>query len=174
MGVWGCFEVTIGKERVDYMTLDTKGVWRCYEVKVSKADFHSRCAKTFVGHYNYYVMPKELYEAVKDEIPDGIGVTNGVYVMKHPKRRELGIDEDTLKTCMLRSLWRDADKLYETENPYRLDEIKTEARNARKEAYTERMRHNKLMNAVVSKYGINELYALCREDEEGDRKSIWS
>ena len=31
-GVFGCFEVTIGwfgKERVDYMTFDTKGDFRC-------------------------------------------------------------------------------------------------------------------------------------------------
>lgn len=30
MGVFGCFEVTIGwygKERVDYLTYDTKGLW---------------------------------------------------------------------------------------------------------------------------------------------------
>lgn len=37
MGTFGCYEVTIGyggKERVDYMTYDTKGIFRCYEVKV--------------------------------------------------------------------------------------------------------------------------------------------
>ena len=58
MGTFGCYEVTIGyggKERVDYMTYDTKGIFRCYEVKVSKADFHSAAVKSFVGHYNYYV-----------------------------------------------------------------------------------------------------------------------
>lgn len=36
-GVFGCYEVTIGfcgRERVDYMTYDTKGVFRCYEIKV--------------------------------------------------------------------------------------------------------------------------------------------
>ena len=41
-GIFGCFEVTIGwngKERVDFMTYDTKGIWRCYEIKVSKAEF---------------------------------------------------------------------------------------------------------------------------------------
>ena len=35
MGTFGCYEVTIGyggKERVDYMTYDTKGIFRCYEV----------------------------------------------------------------------------------------------------------------------------------------------
>lgn len=34
-GVFGCYEVTIGfcgRERVDYMTYDTKGVFRCYEI----------------------------------------------------------------------------------------------------------------------------------------------
>lgn len=67
-GVFGCYEVTIGfcgRERVDYMTYDTKGVFRCYEIKVSKADFHSAAAKSFVGHYNYYVLTRELYDQVK-------------------------------------------------------------------------------------------------------------
>ena len=51
MGTFGCYEVTIGyggRERVDYMTYDTKGIFRCYEVKVSKADFHSAAVKSFV------------------------------------------------------------------------------------------------------------------------------
>ena len=67
MGVFGCFEVTIGffgKERVDYMTYDTKGIFRCYEIKTSLSDFHSKAKKTFCGHYNYYVLTKELYEKV--------------------------------------------------------------------------------------------------------------
>lgn len=47
-GVFGCFEVTIGfggRERVDYLTYDTKGVWRCYEIKVSKEDFYLKIAR---------------------------------------------------------------------------------------------------------------------------------
>lgn len=71
-GVFGCYEVTIGfcgRERVDYMTYDTKGIFRCYEIKVSKADFHSAAAKSFVGHYNYYVLTRELYNQVKEEMP---------------------------------------------------------------------------------------------------------
>mgnify|MGYP000163993137 CR=1 FL=1 len=41
-GVFGCFEVTIGwfgKERVDYMTYDTKGVFRCYESRSQRRIF---------------------------------------------------------------------------------------------------------------------------------------
>ena len=77
MGVFGCFEVTIGfggRERVDYMTYDTKGVFRCYEIKCTKSDFYSKAKKSFVGNYNYYVLTKELYEEVKKDIPKHIGV----------------------------------------------------------------------------------------------------
>lgn len=38
-GVFGCFEVTIGwfgKERVDYLTYDTKGIWRCCQLPTTK------------------------------------------------------------------------------------------------------------------------------------------
>lgn len=76
-GVFGCYEVTIGqygRERVDFMTMDTNGIFRCYEIKISKSDFHSSAAQTFCGHYNYFVMPQALYEQVKAEIPKDIGV----------------------------------------------------------------------------------------------------
>ncbi|MEM5647809.1 hypothetical protein AAHH72_29540 [Bacillus cereus] len=89
-GVFGCFEVKIGwfgKERVDYLTLDTKGIWRCYEVKVSVSDFRSKANKTFCGHYNYYVMPRELYEKVKGEIPSHIGVYIGGWLEKERRNK---------------------------------------------------------------------------------------
>lgn len=81
-GAFGCFEVTIGwygKERVDYMTYDTKGIFRCYEIKVTKSDFHSPCHNSFVGNFNYYVMPESLYNEVKEEIPAFVGT----YVMRN-------------------------------------------------------------------------------------------
>jgi len=46
----------------------------CYEIKVSKADFMSKNGHNFVGNYNYYIMPSELYRQVKTQIPDDIGV----------------------------------------------------------------------------------------------------
>ena len=114
MGVFGCFEVTIGffgKERVDYMTYDTKGIFRCYEIKTSLSDFHSKAKKTFCGHYNYYVLTKELYEKVKDEIPKEIGVFVDGSFYKKPIKQELKISEDILKDSMIRSLCRESDKL---------------------------------------------------------------
>ena len=46
----------------------------CYEIKISKTDFHSSHGHNFCGNANYYVMPQELYNEVKKEIPEDIGV----------------------------------------------------------------------------------------------------
>ena len=46
----------------------------CFEIKISVSDFHSKAKKSFVGTHNYYVMPEELYEKIKSEIPNDIGV----------------------------------------------------------------------------------------------------
>lgn len=113
IGVFGCFEVTIGfrgKERVDYLTWDTKGIWRCYEIKVSKADFNSKNKVTFVGNYNYYVMPQELFNQVKDKIPKHVGVYTESGCQKNPKKQELKIDEQVLKDSIIRSLYREYEK----------------------------------------------------------------
>ena len=123
MGTFGCFEVTIGfnqktkiKQRVDYITYETKGIWRCFEIKISKSDFHSNAHNTFVGHYNYYCMPRELYEEVKNEIPSHIGVYLGGKCVKNPKKQELGVAEDILKNSMIRSLYREFEKQFKSGN----------------------------------------------------------
>lgn len=51
-----------------------KGDFYCYEVKSSVADFHSKNGHNFIGDWNYYVMPKEVFDEVKKEIPYGVGV----------------------------------------------------------------------------------------------------
>ncbi len=96
IGTFGCFEVTIvffGKERVDYMTYNTRGEFRCYEIKVSVEDFHSSAALSFVGHYNYFVLTRELYNKVQREIPDWVGVyvgdKTGIECAKRAKRQEI-------------------------------------------------------------------------------------
>lgn len=69
--------------RVDYMRFVPKnntvsgiekGDFYCYEIKSSVADFHSKNGHNFIGDYNYYVMPFEVYEKVKEEIPYRVGV----------------------------------------------------------------------------------------------------
>lgn len=51
-----------------------KGDFYCYEVKSSVDDFHSKNGHNFIGEFNYYVMPEEVYEKVRNEIPYYVGV----------------------------------------------------------------------------------------------------
>ena len=71
------------KVRVDYMMFkpvnsSTSGIehgdFFCYEIKSSVEDFHSKNGHNMIGDYNYYVMPKDVYDKVKDNIPWGAGV----------------------------------------------------------------------------------------------------
>lgn len=131
------FECTIGwygDERVDCITYDTQRDISCYEIKQSKADFHSKHKLTFIGNKNYFVMPYKLYEEVKDEIPDGIGVyvaidridiiktrtvtgttysptpidgLKSLYCIKATKKRDLKADKEVILSSMLRSMQRD-------------------------------------------------------------------
>ncbi len=124
-GIFCCPEVTIGwwgNERVDYLTYDTNDCFKCYEVKVTKTDFYSKCHNTFIGNYNYYVMPRELYYEVQQDIPEEIGVLvenliNGkIYAysplrcIKKSKKQELKVDKDILKNSLIRSLYREVCK----------------------------------------------------------------
>lgn len=124
-GTFCCPEVTIGwfgRERVDYLTYDTNDLFRCYEVKVTKSDFYSKCHNTFIGNYNYYVMPQKLYEIVKQDIPKEIGVlveniiNNRLYEytplksVKKALKQELKVDKEILKNSLIRSLYREYKK----------------------------------------------------------------
>lgn len=159
-GVFGCFEVTIGwfgNERVDYMTYDTKAIWRCYEIKVSKADFHSKAKKTFIGHYNYYVMPEELYDEVKDEIPIHIGVYCGRYLKKRPKKQALGIDENILKNSMIRSLSRENEKFIKTCDSIYINKLKNKISKLEKES---RENYNRYLTVSNGMYEVCDKYNL--------------
>ena len=74
---------TSNRIRVDYMRFEPlnntisgieKGDFYCYEIKSSVEDFHSKNGHNFIGDYNYYVMPREVYQKVSAEIPFGVGV----------------------------------------------------------------------------------------------------
>lgn len=156
-GTFGCFEVTIGwfgSERVDYITYDTKGIWRCYEIKVTKSDFYSKAKKTFVGHFNYFVMPTELFEQVKDDIPDYVGVyANGTYSAKKAKRRELGADEEVLKNSLIRSLSRDVEKSLRSDNPNYVDMMNRRVRDLERQRDQYRDKYLNILNIGIDKYG---------------------
>ena len=86
--IYWASEVTFGygtgeQIRVDYMLFKPinnsvsgieKGDFYVYEIKSSVDDFRSPNGHNMIGDYNYYVMPHEVYEEVKYEIPYWVGV----------------------------------------------------------------------------------------------------
>jgi hypothetical protein len=99
-------------EIVDVMTYDqNKDIFRCYEIKISKSDFKSKNKVSFVGNYNYYVIPVELFKEIKDNIPKNIGVLvyrgySSLDCIISPKKQELQYPKDKLLISMVKSLNR--------------------------------------------------------------------
>lgn len=159
-GTFACFEVTIGwqgQERVDFITYNTKGIWRCYEVKVSKSDFYSDAINSFIGNYNYYAMPKELYKEVKEDIPAYVGVyipkARKLCSIKNAKKQKLKIDEKTLKDSMIRSLYRESEKVVSNNDGLEIDRLRKELARAKKKAYQNYKQHMDLLSKLYNKYG---------------------
>lgn len=126
---FGCPEVTIGwfgRRRVDFMQTNTKGIIWCYEIKVSVSDFHSKHGHNFMGHYNYYVVTPELYEEIKDEIPDHIGVLVGKSLdcRKKAKRQKLTAEQaDAMRLYLVRSLSREVKKNWKAHDGETINEL---------------------------------------------------
>lgn len=113
--------------RVDYMKFKPvnntvsgieKGDFYCYEVKSSVEDFHSKNGHNFLGDFNYYVMPEEVYAAVSHEIPHYVGVFISagknyrgdwydLKSVKKAKRRDRGRPVSEMLLMMFRSAARD-------------------------------------------------------------------
>ena len=202
-GTFGAFEVTIGwngNERVDFLTYSSTGEFRCYEIKVSVSDFHSKNHNSFVGNYNYYVMPTELYKKVKDEIPDFVGVYVGQEFLNKPfvdkgktywrdlecikkaKRKALIIDKDVLFSSLCRCLQRDAEKYYNLEdNLTNIEEMKKWYDREISSLIAENREVNRKygslqinLHNVFGREGVNKVYeagVLRLEDEEQMEKS---
>lgn len=177
-GQFGCDEVTIGpagRERVDYITWDFKGAWRCYEIKVSKADFRSKARKTFIGHLNYYVMPDALYEAVKAEIPEHIGVlvSSGPVLISRKKaiRQPLKADERKLIMSLMRSLFRVYDQVRRSNSEPVVNDLKRQIarlRDQRDERHADQIRRdleNWYMKHFLRTHGLMAQYE--KEWDEG-------
>lgn len=101
--------------------------WRCYELKVSKADFRSKAKLSFIGHYNYFVLPESLYAIVKEEIPaqigalvyhpyltDDLGVPGFFTTEKKPQRQTLQVNEQELLYRLITSQAREVSKAKQT------------------------------------------------------------
>lgn len=108
--------------------------WRCFELKVSKGDFRSPAKLSFVGHYNYFVLPEALYRQVVEEIPEHVGVlvyhgyanpeehsTPGYLVSgKKARYQELQVNEKALLYHLITSQAREVGKAKQTERGLRV------------------------------------------------------
>ncbi|WP_407350999.1 hypothetical protein VNN41_06480 [Lactococcus garvieae] len=130
MGKYPCFEVTfgnraagpLGTERVDFVTYENSGnVFRCYEIKVTKADFMSNAKKSFIGDFNYFVMPRELYNKLTKEdnallkkyLIYGVGIIvpsphgNKLEYIRKPTRKTVALyDKVHMMESMMKSMSR--------------------------------------------------------------------
>ena len=161
---FGCFEVTIGwfgNERVDFMTYETKGIFRCYEIKVSKSDFYSGAALSFLGDYNYYVMPIELFEDVKQDIPNHIGVYayNGksLVSVKNAKKQELGIDVHILKNSLIRSLYRESERVFSSNDETVVGALRKKVSREKSRAKSIDKKYKRLQENIINNYGASAL-----------------
>lgn len=100
--------------------------WRCYELKVTKADFHSTAKLSFIGNYNYFVLPENLFKQVQEEIPAHVGALvyhpfkgespiPGFFTSeKKPQRQDLAVDEKELLYRLIASQAREVGKAKQT------------------------------------------------------------
>lgn len=123
-GWYGVFEVAIPRtivnkyhrERVDFLTYETTGVYRAYEIKRDKNDFYSGCAWSWIGNYNYFIMPNSLYAEVKKDIPKDIDVwvvydfSKKMECVKKPKHRGLLCAPADMQFAMLQAMSREYKK----------------------------------------------------------------
>lgn len=141
LGATAVEEVTMPDDQgiVDTLVRETAGeavTWRCFELKVTKADFHSNAKLSFIGNYNYFVLPASLYPKVAAEIPAGIGVftyrkfnaqavaasalvpeTPGQLTIAKPaKYQALQVPEAALTTRFIASLNREVQKAKRVEH----------------------------------------------------------
>lgn len=115
--------------RVDYMRFKPvnntvsgieKGDFYCYEIKSSTDDFRSKNGHNFIGDFNYYVMPSEVFEAIKNEIPYKVGIIcpnrTGLESCKKAIRKDRDKPMQEMLLMMYRSARRDATKPEEVRN----------------------------------------------------------
>ena len=156
---YGCEEITIGfvsrgmgKEIVDFMTMDYKGIIRCYEIKVTVSDLKSKAKKSWYGNYNYLVVSEGLREKIKDfkeytREDVGIIVAEGteqqekidnndieLKIIKKAKRND--IDRETkemLKESMIRSLYYKMNKYKDAKSIKHVRVLEKKVRDEKKE-----------------------------------------
>ncbi|WP_125713701.1 hypothetical protein [Companilactobacillus kedongensis] len=160
--------------------------WRCFELKITKNDFHSKAKLSFIGNYNYFVLTKELFEEVKDEIPDHIGVLiyrafdeesvelspqtqrapGFLTIAKKAQYQDLQVDEKYLTSHFVASLFREVDKAKRIEKGLQLysdDQLFKELKKRSKTGYNVYKPDHNLYDRFIDESKDDKLTALQEE-----------
>lgn len=165
--------------------------WRCFELKITKNDFHSKAKLSFIGNYNYFVLTKELFEEVKTEIPEHIGVLiyrafdktavelspqtqrapGFLTIVKKAQYQELQVDEKYLTSHFISSLFREVDKAKRIEKGLKLysdDQLFKELKKRAKTGYDIYKPDHNLYDRFIEESKEDKLTAL---EEELDARN---
>ena len=108
-------------------------------------------------NYNYYVMPIELYEDVKADIDSHIGVValerDKMSSVKRVKKQEPLVSREVLKSSMIRSLYRESEKIMSNNAPLEIEVLKKELNKYKRKAYQNYKQHMDLRKKLYEKYG---------------------
>lgn len=147
------FECTLGwygSEIVDCVMYNCDRQVYCYEIKQSVQDFHSKNKLSFFGNKNYFVMPYELYEKVKKEIPNEIGVY--VAIEKLEKKSKEEVNEFGIKRTYL---W--TEPINGLKTLYCIKAAKKQELKADKEV---------ILSSMLRSMQRDRVYALPKEDKQ--------
>jgi len=174
-------------DTLSYQQLPDKSLeWRCYELKVTKSDFHSKAKLSFIGNYNYFVLPQKLYDEVESEIPSHIGVLiyrafdkkameaspqtlrapGFLTVAKKAQYQDLQVDESQLTSHFVASLFREVDKAKRVEKGLQLysdDQLFKELKKRSKAGYDVYNPDHNLYDRFVDDLEDNAVTALQEE-----------
>jgi hypothetical protein len=101
-------------------------------------------------------MPEALYEEVKAEIPEGVGVyaMRGEFLYSVRKARRRPVENaDTLKDSMIRSLCREVTKQIASGNPLKIERKNREISQLKRERDNYYRQYWDLLREVQEKYG---------------------
>jgi len=94
-----------------------------------------------------------LFEQVKNEIPNHIGVYVKGNLVKRAKKQELGVEEQVLKDSMIRSLSREFDKSVQSDDTTYLNKLKRDVSRLERERSNYHNKYNELYSSVYLKLG---------------------
>jgi predicted transcriptional regulator len=119
--------------------------------------------------------PPELYEEIKDEIPDHIGVFIGngnfAFCAKKARRQNLEIEDNILKISMIRSMNRDVEKNIISGDKNIIGNYEKEIEKLRNDKYRKQESYMKICSENISLQSrikeLENLFVVLKKEVKG-------